>query len=104
MAAPPPHSVAQRLGARVAQHREQLQMTQDTLANHLGYSSRAGISRLEHGHYRSMPFEVLRKLCEVLEVSADYLLGLGDQEQGERSGPTRWVGMTSRRQAVRHPR
>lgn len=52
-------------------------LTQEELAKEMGWGERSNVSRLESG--RHIPrADTLIHLCKVLDVSADYLLGLED--------------------------
>ncbi|MCI8413613.1 MAG: helix-turn-helix transcriptional regulator [Clostridia bacterium] len=61
---------------RLKEVRTERNYSQAKLANLL-YISQAAIAKWETGD-REPDFEMLVKLCKVLEVSADYLLGLID--------------------------
>ena len=60
------------MGARIAQRRKQMRLTQDELAERMDVTPQM-ISTAELGKKAIRP-ENLLKLCEALEVSADYLL------------------------------
>jgi len=65
-----------QMGLRIKRSREEKGFTQDDLAEKLKMKNRASISSYEAG--RSIPpSDVLRDLADILEVSADYLLGRG---------------------------
>lgn len=68
------------LGRRIASMRGYRQLTQEELGSMVGVSKQT-MSGWEHD--RSMPnADYLRKLCRVLDCTADYLLELTDDPQG----------------------
>ena len=68
---------------RIYMRRKSRNMTQDALAEKLGVSTQM-ISNLELGKKAIRP-ENLLKICEVLDLSADYILtGKGDTDSTER--------------------
>ena len=76
----------QYFGERLRDLRHEKHMTQKQLADKLNLS-KGTISAYEQGKkYPSI--EVLIKLCNILQVSADYLLGLSDDMQLMRSNLT----------------
>ncbi|MCI7061412.1 MAG: helix-turn-helix domain-containing protein [Lachnospiraceae bacterium] len=76
----------QYFGERLRDLRHEKHMTQKQLADKLDLS-KGTISAYEQGKkYPSI--EVLIKLCNILQVSADYLLGLSDDMQLMRSNLT----------------
>ncbi len=76
----------QYFGERLRDLRHKKHMTQKQLADKLDLS-KGTISAYEQGKkYPSI--EVLIKLCNILQVSADYLLGLSDDMQLMRSNLT----------------
>lgn len=64
------------LGEKVKERRCQLNMTQDKLAEKMGYKSRTSIAKIETG--RPCTQKVIIKLAEALETSAAYLMGWED--------------------------
>ena len=52
-------------------------LTQEELARAMGWGERSNVSRLESGKHIPRA-DTLVQLCQVLNVSADYLLGLKD--------------------------
>ncbi len=62
------------LGLRIAECRRKSNLTQEELANRLGVTPQA-LSQYERGT-RYPDIELLKGLCEILHVSADYLLGV----------------------------
>lgn len=65
------------LGKRLKAMRKEAGMTQDAFADHLGMSKSAYVG-YEHG-WHAMNAWQLRQLCEAMDVSADELLGLGEE-------------------------
>lgn len=64
--------VLKKMGERIYHRRKLLKLTQEELAEKMGVSTQM-ISNLELGKKAIRP-ENLIKLCEVLNVSADYIL------------------------------
>lgn len=68
------------MGTRIAQRRKELSLTQEQLAEKMGVSLQT-ISCIELGKKAIRP-DNLANLCNVLDVSADYILfGKRDQQQ-----------------------
>lgn len=65
------------IGERIKERRLELGMTQEELADKVGFKTRASVSRLEGGD-RNIPLSKLRKLAEVLETTVGYLMGMED--------------------------
>lgn len=62
-------------GARIKEVREALGLTQQELANRLGYKDRSTISKWEKGAIDKLPdIEKLIALCKLCECDMDYLL------------------------------
>ncbi len=66
---------------RLKEIRKQKQFTQEQLAKHLNID-RSQIGKYEHGT-TSPNVEQLVAICKALNCSADYLLGLIDEEKEE---------------------
>lgn len=62
------------LGLRLKETRKQLNLTQKQVADRLGVAQPV-YQRFEKGIYECN-YEQLRTLCEIFDVSADYLLGM----------------------------
>ena len=60
------------IGNRISKKRKQLNLTQEVLAEKMNVSVQI-ISNLERGN-KSIKIENLLKLCEILNVSTDYIL------------------------------
>lgn len=65
------------IGDRIKERRLELGMTQEELADKVGFKARASVSRLEGGD-RNIPLSKLKKLAEVLETTVGYLMGMED--------------------------
>lgn len=66
------------LGNKISVCRQNMNLTQEELAKRLGVTAQA-VSKWERGV--SMPdVSLLTSLCQILEVSGDYLLGLEDKK------------------------
>lgn len=76
-------NVLSDMGKRIAERRKQLSMTQENLAEKIGLSLQS-VSCIELGKKGVRP-ENLAKICETLNVSADYLLR-GKRDACEMSG------------------
>ncbi len=59
---------------RIRERRLELGMTQDELADKVGFKTKGSVCKLETGD-RSIPIGRLRRLAEALETSVDYLIG-----------------------------
>ena len=69
------------IGERIKFEREKKRMTQKELADKLG-KTKNSITEIEKG--RSIgQWEKLAELCDILDVSADYILGREDREDRE---------------------
>ena len=71
---------ATALGKRVKESRKEAGMSQRALADRIGVTDRAVVN-YEHG-WRCMSAWTLLKICKVLGISADEMLGL--RTEGER--------------------
>lgn len=72
------------MGRRLRLARQNLNLTQKELADKVGMGNR-NYSKYESG-WTYPPPHVLARLCEVLDVSSDYLLGLSDDYRPIESG------------------
>ena len=66
-----------QLGTRVCDARNACGYTQMQLAGLMG-SAQGWLSELEGGKHASMEVDTVRRLADLLGVSADYLLGMSD--------------------------
>ena len=69
-------------GDRVLQRREELQLTQAQLAEATGLKQ-FHISRIESGGIKDVKGETLRRLAKALRVTADFMLGLDEEQASE---------------------
>ena len=65
------------IGMRITQLREERDWKKTELARRLGISH-SQVSRIESGETGTLSSDILIRLAEVFDVSADYLLGLTD--------------------------
>lgn len=70
------------LGKKVRNRREQLNMSQEELAQKLGYKSRSSVNKIENG--RPCSQKIISRLADALSVSVPYLMGWED-EQAEKT-------------------
>ena len=75
--------VVMELGSKISLCRQNKNMTQEELAKRLGVTPQA-VSMYER-NVRMPDISVLSSLCEILEVSADYLLGISDRRNISQS-------------------
>jgi len=66
-----------RFGERVKSRREQLGLTQEQLAERLGYKSRSSINKIEMGK-NDIPQSKLPDFAKALNTTVAYLIGLTD--------------------------
>ena len=72
------------LATIVRQRREELGLSQEQLAEMMGYSSRSSINKIENG--RPCSQKIIARLAEALHVSIPYLMGW--EEEKEKEKPT----------------
>ena len=70
------------IGERVQQRRQHLRWTQEDHARESGVPQ-ATISRIEKGQRRNPGADVIRRLARALGVTADWLIGMYEEEQDE---------------------
>ena len=70
-------NVLESIGKRIAECRRSKSFTQDELANRLGVTPQA-LSKWEKG-ISSPDLAMLSAICEILEVSSDFLIGLNNK-------------------------
>lgn len=76
--------LATRIGSAAREARTQLGLTQAEVAEKLGLAHMV-YSRLERG--KMLPsVQTLLRMCSVLRISSDELLGIADAEPGAKSG------------------
>ena len=64
------------IGERIKQRRIELGMTQDELAQKIGYKSRSSVNKLESA--RVLPSRKIEKMADALECTPSYLMGWTD--------------------------
>ena len=64
---------------RIKWIRENENVTQKSIANYLGIKQQQ-YARYEKG-INIMPITYLKKICEYLDISADYIIGLTDEQK-----------------------
>jgi transcriptional regulator with XRE-family HTH domain len=72
------------LGDRIRQRRLELGFTQEELARRLGVRQNV-ISRLEAGGVLNPSIQMIRSLARTLQVTADWLVGMYDDESSDPS-------------------
>lgn len=65
------------IAIRIKRRREQLGMTQDELAQRMGYKSRSSINKIERGE-NDIPQAKIKQFADVLDTTPTYLLGLDE--------------------------
>lgn len=65
--------IAKEIGIRVKAAREKKNMTQQELAELLGYKSKSSVAHIENG--RDIPRSMIVKLSNILDVTPAYLMG-----------------------------
>ncbi len=88
-------------GKRVSECRQNLNMTQEMLAGRIGVTPQA-LSKWERGlSYPDIP--LLTQLCQVLDISADYLLGVDKKLIMEDGRDAAWDEVFSNLQSCLEP-
>ena len=75
------------LGSRLQQARQEADMTQKALCERIGAGGYQVVGYWERGMSTPAP-QFIVKICEVLNISADYLLGLSDKKKSAQNGGT----------------
>lgn len=65
---------------RIRQRREELEMTQDELANLMGYKSRSSINKIELGK-SDIPQSKIKAFAAALKTTPEFLMGLNEDEK-----------------------
>lgn len=73
-----------KVGERIKNRRIELGISQDELAQKLGYKDRSTISYIEKGG-ENLPISKVKEIADALGVSPGYLMGWDDQEAVEPS-------------------
>ena len=72
------------LGQRVQHRRQHLSWSQEDLARESGVPQ-ATISRIEKGQRKNPGADVIRRLARSLGVTADWLIGMYEEEEEEKN-------------------
>lgn len=75
------------LGDRLRLARQEARMTQNELCEQIGGSYYQVVGHWERGKSIPAP-EFMVRICKVLNISADYLLGLSDKKKSAQNGGT----------------
>ena len=67
------------IGARIRRSRESLGMTQDELAQKLGYRSRSSINKIELD-YRNLTQSRIKALADALDTTPSFIMGWDDEK------------------------
>ena len=62
------------MGEKIKNRRKVLGMTQQELAEKMGFKTRSNISLIEQGE-RNIPANKIKKLAKILDISPEYLVG-----------------------------
>ena len=73
------------IGDRVKQLRMQKGLTQEELAQKLGYKSKSSVAHIENG--RDIPRSMIVTLSEILSTTPQYLMGWEDEPDNIKSTP-----------------
>lgn len=68
------------LGIRLKERRNLKGITQEELGKYIG-KQKAAVQKYESGQ-RQPPTEILKKICDILECTSDYLIGRADNPNG----------------------
>lgn len=71
------------MGERIKQRRLELNLSQDELAQKVGYKSRSSINKIESS--RELPLRKINQMATALDCSPAYIMGWVDQETGRES-------------------
>lgn len=66
------------IGERIRDRRIELGMTQDELAQKVGYKSRSSVNKIESS--RSLPLSKVQKMADALDTSPSFLMGWNDSD------------------------
>ncbi len=64
------------IGERIRQRREELELTQEELAQKCGYKSRSSINKIELS--RDLPLKKIKLMADALDTPPSYLMGWTD--------------------------
>lgn len=71
------------VGERIKQKRIELGLTQQDLADKMGYKNKSAISRVERDYEQNLTLDRVALFAEALNVSPYYLMGWEDKEEEE---------------------
>lgn len=71
------------IGERIKQRREELKMSQEELAQKIGYKSRSSINKIELGLY-NLKQPKIKAIADALETTPSYIMGWDDEENLNR--------------------
>lgn len=80
------------IGERIKLRREQLGMTQDELAELLGYKSKTSINKIEMGK-QELTQKKIKAVADALKTSVGYIMGWSDEEPAPEPILTGDVGL-----------
>lgn len=78
------------IGMRIRKQREALGLSQQELAEKMGYKTRSAINKIEMG-INGIPQEKIIKFAQVLKTTPSHLMGLQDQEEAAHQAFLRLV-------------
>ena len=71
------------IGNRIKIRREELGMTQDELAQRLGYKSRSSVNKIELNQ-RNLPQAQIKAIANILDTTPSYIMGWDEEENIEQ--------------------
>lgn len=86
------------IGERVKLARKKKGMTQEELANQLGYKSKSSVTHIENG--RDIPRAMVSQLAKILDVTPSYLMGWEDEKPTDHTPTIKKPAMTSRQKKI----
>lgn len=87
------------IGEKIKQARIDKGLTQEELAEKLGYKSRSSVNKIETGG-RDIPRSQIKRIAEILDVSPISLLGFEDEKPTEYTPTNKKPAMTSRQKKI----
>ena len=70
--------VYNNIGKAIKLLRESKNLTQEYMANKLGYSDRGSYAKIERGGYKTIDIVLLLKICKLLECNLVHLMLMAD--------------------------
>lgn len=67
------------IGERIKKRRTELDLSQEEVANELGYKSRTSVFKVEQG-ITDLPLSKVKEFAKVLKTTPSYLMGWEDEE------------------------